>query len=429
MCDISRRGAKRTVRVVVAIALVIMAAEAAFAQGVGAPPADAPADVRMDPELPTAIVPPSGLAPVIPGVVSPGYYVVPSFRLTEEFDSNIFATSSNRQWDFISRFSPGLTAGYRSDPFTLMLNGGFDAAVYARHPDLNDATQGWHLSLDSIYRPIRPLAFGLTTSYIKTETPSTLPIPIGFSPTVLAPAQVLEFGLVRTTFLTVAPSVAYQFTPTWWGTAAYSYIHDTIEGGVDTTANNIELRLYHSFGSRDTGVLGYRTTIVDNGDGFPQAVDYAPTVGWTHLFTPQTKLSVEGGPLFANDGSVNPNVTARFEHHFQFAAIGLGYTRSDGFLLGEPGLVRTETFQAFFDWRPVKNLSLSLAPAVTNLWGDQIRYTRFYSLIASATYPILSWLTANATYRYGFQETSGSGSIPRSIFSLSLEASYPVRVH
>lgn len=417
-------------RLLVAIVFVIVIAEgSAFAQGVGAPPADAPTgvDVRTD-ETPIAIFPPSGRAPAIPGIVSPGYYLVPSFRLTEEFDSNIFATSSDRQWDFISRFSPGLTAGYRSDPFTLVLNGGFDAAVYARHPDLNDATQGWHLGLDSLYRPIRPLAFGLTASYIKTETPSTLPIAIGFSPTILAPAQVLEFGLVRTTFLTVAPSVAYQFTPTTWGTAAYTYIHDTIESGVDTTANNIELRLYRSFGSRDTGVLGYRTTIIDNGGGFPQAVDYAPTVGWTHQFTPQTKVSVEGGPLFTNDGSVNPNVTARFEHHFQFASVGLGYTRSDGFLLGEPGLVKTEVFQAFFDWRPLKGLALSLAPAVTNLSGDSIRYTRFYSVIASATYPILSWLTANATYRYGFQETSGSGSIPRSIFSLSLEASYPLRV-
>src|SRR5262245_8552470 len=154
-------------RLLVAIALVMVLAEgSAFAQGVGAPPADAPTgDVRTDEAL-IAITPPSGRAPTIPGIVSPGYYLVPSFRLTEEFDSNIFATSSDRQWDFISRFSPGLTAGYRSDPFTLMLNGGFDAAVYARHPDLNDATQGWHLGLDSIYRPFRPLAFGLTASYI-----------------------------------------------------------------------------------------------------------------------------------------------------------------------------------------------------------------------------------------------------------------------
>ena len=414
---------------VAAAVVMVLVQSPAFAQGVGAPPADAPVgEVRTD-EAPVGISPPSGRAPVPAGEVSPGYYLLPSFRLTEEFDSNIFATSSNREWDFITRFSPGLAAGYRSEPFTLLLNGGFDAAIYARNPELDDATQGWHLGLDSIYRPIRPLAFGLTVSYIKTETPSTLPVPVGLAPTILAPATVLEFGLVRATFLTVAPSVAYQFTPTTWGTAAYSYIHDTIEGGVPTTANNVELRLYHQFTRLDTAVLGYRTTVIDNGTGFPTAVDYAPTVGWTHQFTPQTKVSVEGGPLFANDGSVNPNVTARIEQGFKLGRVALGYTRSDGFILGEPGLVKTETFEGSFEWEPIKSLSLSLGPAITNLSGNSIRYTRFYSLIASASYPILRWLTARATYRYGFEEVSGSGDIPRSIFSLSLEAVYPYRVH
>jgi hypothetical protein len=408
-------------------ALILLAHSSAFAQG--APAADAPPDVRKD-EPPPAIKPPSGVPNLAASFdVSPGYYLIPSFRLTEEFDSNIFATSDNRQWDFITRFSPGLSAGYRSEPFTLLINGGFDAAIYARNPDLNDATQGWHVGLDSVYRPIRPLAFGLTVSYLKTETPSTLPIAIGLAPTVLAPATVLEFGLVKATFLTVAPSVAYQFTPNTWGTAAYTYIHDTIEGGVPTTANNVELRLYHQVTRLDTAVLGYRTTVVDNGDPFPTAVDYAPTVGWAHQFTPQIKVTVEGGPLFANDGSVNPNVTARYEQEFQLGRFALGYTRSDGFLLGEPGLVKTETYQASFDWRPLKGLSLTVGPAIQNLWGDQIRYTRFYSLIATATYQILPWLAANATYRYGFQEVSGSGNIPRSIFSLSLEASYPTRVY
>src|SRR4029450_3134853 len=101
-------------RLLVAIVFVIVSAKgSAFAQGVGAPPADAPAgvDVRTD-ETPIAIFPPPGRATAIPGIVSPGYYLVPSFRLTEEFDSNIFATSSDREWDFISRFSPGLTARY-----------------------------------------------------------------------------------------------------------------------------------------------------------------------------------------------------------------------------------------------------------------------------------------------------------------------------
>src|SRR5262249_44344404 len=158
-------------------------------------------------------------------------------------------------------------------------------------------------------------------SYIKTETPSTLPIPVGLAPTVLAPATVLEFGLTKATFLTVAPSVAYQFTPSLWGTATYSYLHDTLEGGAPTTPNTVELPLNSQVTPRDTAMLGYRTTIIDNGDGFSQAVDYAPTIGWTHQFTSQTKVSVEGGPLFANDGSVNPNVSARLEQTFKLGRL------------------------------------------------------------------------------------------------------------
>jgi hypothetical protein len=414
----------------VSLVLVVLTGFAhvpAWAQGPGAPAAPTPVGEPPAGETPLVIVPPSGQALVPPGEVSAGYYLMPSLRLTEEFDSNIFGTSSDRQWDFVSRFSPGLSGGYRSEPFTLLLNGGFDAAVYARHSDLNDATQGWHAGLDSIYRPIRPLALGLTVSYIDTQTPSTLPARVGLAPTVLAPATVLEFGLVRATFLTASPSVAYQFTPLTWGTAAYSYIHDTIQDGVPTTVNNAELRLFHQFSRLDTGVLGFRTTVLDNGGGSPTVVDYAPTVGWTRQLTPQTKVSVEGGPLITSDGSVNPNVSARIEQQFKLGRAALGYTRSDGFVLGEPGLVRTESFLGWFDFEPLKSLVVSMGPTITNLSGNQIRYTRIYSLIASASYPILRWLTARATYRYGFEQVSGSGNIPRSIFSLSLEAAYPYR--
>jgi len=421
-------------RVSILAVLVALAPSSSWAQvravpAPGSPSAPERTDELSGREVPFLITPPSGQAIVPPGEVSAGYYLLPSVALAEEFDSNIFATSSNRQWDFVTRVSPGLSGGYRSEPFTLLVNGGFDTAIYARHPEEDNATQGWHLGLDTIYRPVRPLALGLTVSFIKTETPSTLPVPVGLAPTVISPATVLQFGLVRATFLNVTPSVAYQFTPTTWGTAAYSYIHDTLEGGVPTTANNVDLRLFHRFSNVDTGVLAFRTTVVDNGDGFPTAVDYAPTIGWIRQFTPETRVSVEGGPLFANNGSVNPNVTARIEQQFKIGRMALGYSRSDGFVLGEPGLVKTENFLASFEFEPWRSLVVGVGPAITNLSGNQIRYTRFYSLVATASYPILRWLTARATYRYGFEEISGSGSIPRSIFTLSLEAAYPVRVH
>src|SRR5436309_3915245 len=67
-----------------------------------------------------------------------GLYLIPSFRLSESFDDNIFCSSVNRQSDFISRFSPGLQGVYNSDPFTLLLLRGFQADFFAKHPELND---------------------------------------------------------------------------------------------------------------------------------------------------------------------------------------------------------------------------------------------------------------------------------------------------
>ena len=48
--------------------------------------------------------------------------VTPSLSISEAYDDNVFFTSSNRQDDFISRFMPGLKAGYQSEPFTLTGN-------------------------------------------------------------------------------------------------------------------------------------------------------------------------------------------------------------------------------------------------------------------------------------------------------------------
>lgn len=372
----------------------------------------------------TAPAPPG--PPALPGV-SAGFYLLPSFALTEEFDDNIFATSSNRKSDLVSRFSPGLAGGYRSDPFTLLLKGGFDAEVFADHSELNDATSGWHVGLDAQYLPARPLTLALGFSYIETKTPSTLPVAVGLAPTVIAPATVLEFGRARATFLSFTPAVAYQFTPLTTGSFAYTYTHDTIENGIPTTLHSTELRLGHQFTPLDIGFVGFRNTVYEN-ESLPTTVEYAPTVGWFRQLTPATRLTLEGGPLFTSDGSVHPNVGARLEHDFRLAKVGLGYSRTRGFVLGQAGVVTTETFSGAVSVEPIKFLLLSLSPTITKISGEQTIETNFYGLVLSASYPILRWLTARASYRFGYQEVLGSGDIYRNIVSVSLEAAYPYRI-
>jgi hypothetical protein len=386
-------------------------------------------------EAPIGPAPPAPFAqaPIIP-IIPPGaagFYLVPSLAITEEFDDNIFATHSHREWDFISRFSPELGGGYRSAPFTLLASAGFDAEVFPRHSDLNDATSGWHAGLAATYLPIRPLRLDLGVAYLDTRTPSTLPVAVGLAPTVVAPATVLQFGLRRATFLTVSPSAAYQFTQLTSGSASYTYTHDTIEAGTDTTAHTAQFRLSHQFTPLDTGSLGYRSTVYEFGESFGTGstteVDYAPTVGYTRQLTPQTKLILEGGPLFTSDGSVGPNVSAELDHSFRLATVALRYARSDGFILGEPGVVKTETYSASVTMEPVRSLLVSLSPSITRLFGRAVGDTNSYDLVAGASYPFLRWLVGRLTYRFGYQEQPG-GDIFRNVVSLSLEASYPYRI-
>src|SRR5256885_14703243 len=42
---------------------------------------------------------------------------------------------------------PGAAGGYSSDPFTLLLTGGFEADIFAKHSELNDPVTGWNAGL------------------------------------------------------------------------------------------------------------------------------------------------------------------------------------------------------------------------------------------------------------------------------------------
>src|SRR5207249_6921300 len=99
-----------------------------------------------------------------------GLYLIPSFKVSESFDDNIFGSSVNRESDFISRFSPGLQGGYNSDPFTLLLSGGFGADIFAKHSVLNDPVTGWNAGLNLRYLPICRLTLGGNLGYTETKS-------------------------------------------------------------------------------------------------------------------------------------------------------------------------------------------------------------------------------------------------------------------
>ena len=181
-------------------AIIVIAPPAGIAQPRGTPPESAsppPAEAPEKPGMPSlpgepTVTSPFGpfgafgpLAPVLPpaapGTVGPsGLYLSTTFSVEEEFNDNIFSTSTGREWDFITRFTPGLTLGYRSEPLTVEAGYAFSSEVFARNSELNDA---FARQLADRHRAV-PLPTRLLRtrsgrgSYLKTERRNNFPAPV-----------------------------------------------------------------------------------------------------------------------------------------------------------------------------------------------------------------------------------------------------------
>ncbi|HEV8441273.1 MAG TPA: hypothetical protein VGT40_24555 [Methylomirabilota bacterium] len=353
-----------------------------------------------------------------PAWAQAGFYITPSLSLAEEFDDNVFVTPTGKKSDFITRFIPGIELGYRSEPFTLLARSSFDAEIYARNTELSDAATRKRAALEAKYLPYRLLTLGLNVSYIDTNTPSGLTAAAG-----------VQLGRTKATELIVAPSAVYQFTPLDSGRLAYSFIHDTIEGGPTANTHRIEPSFAHQFTTLDTGAFHYRASVFQSEDARTVS-SHAPMVAWIRQLTPLTFLTLRAGPRFIDDGSVQPEAFGSLEHRFRLAKVRLEYVRTDAVLLGHPGPVELETIAGSAEFEPLRLLAVKIEPTYSRTFGGVLARTptfRVYGIAASAAYPITNWLTARLTYRFSYQQESGP-DLTHNLVTISLDAAYPIRI-
>jgi hypothetical protein len=392
-----------------------------------------------------------------------GWFLLPSFQLTESFDDNIFGSSSNRQSDFISRFTPGLQGGYQSEPLTLLISSSFDAEVFAKNPDQNDATSGKHAGMSFRYLPIRPLTLSMDVAYTETRsltlltqalapTPAAAPIGAaapgtppagspapGTPPPVTTPppttqttpttANTLQTGRQKTTVLSVSPNVSYQFTPLTSGTSGYTYTHTTEENSVSNTSHQVRLGASHQFTLLDTGTLDYFLDIFGDSQS-STTTSNAITFGWKRQLTPVTLLSLAGGPRFSS-GGVSPEVNASLSHEFKVFGERLRallmYSRSEGFVIGQTGTVNSEVFSGGLAIEPIRSLQINVGSSVSRLTGGTTSDTTTYGVNVGVSYQIYKWLVARGSYTYSLQDQQGP-NIYHNVISLGLDASYPFRI-
>ncbi|MBI3029570.1 MAG: hypothetical protein HYY64_08675 [Candidatus Rokubacteria bacterium] len=381
-------------------------------------------------EAAVAILPLAGA--LVPSVAAgqPGFYVTPSFSVGEVFDDNLFSTPSRRQKDLISRFTPGIEAGYRSAPLTLLGRYAFDAEVFLDHPELDAPQARQELALQIISRPTRSpsLTLSLDGAFTETETPGQLNVETG-----------LAAGRVRARRLSASPAIAYRFDPLTEGVADYTHTLDEQSEGVDTRTHIGDLRLDRRLTPWDTGSLGYtfRRFTFDLGrfpfDGDETVTSHTFTLGWTHRPTALTTVTLRGGPR-VSEGAVDPDVLASIRQRLRLGELSFSYSRSETTVIGRAGTVSVEAFTLSATYDPLPRLRLYAAPAVFRASSDDLEAT-VYRMDFEATYRIRSWLSLTGAYAFQLQRggidagTSPDQEILRNVMLLRLTIEYPYRVY
>jgi len=366
------------------------------------------------------------LASVIAGIpaaarAQTGWVFTPSFTLAEEFDDNVFVSTTDPKWDFITRFTPGVQLGYRSVPFTLLASSSIDAEIYANNPELSDAANRKRAALEMKYLPFRLLTVSLDVTYFETNTPSEL-----------VPTTGLQLGRTKATQIAVIAAASYQITSVDTATASYAFFRDTLEGGLDNYTHRVKLGYARELTPRDTGFINYRLHVFESQEN-PTTITNTPTVGWKRQLTPNTVLTLEGGPRFVSGGpsfiddTVEPEAHASLEHSFKLAKVALEYHRTEAVVVGRPGKIELESLGGSFEIEPVRLLKLRFQPGYYRTFGGGDSTATVYGFLLGALYPIKSWLTARLDYRFAYQKQADT-TLPHNIVTLSLDVVYPVRI-
>lgn len=360
-----------------------------------------------------------------------GWTITPSFTLAEVFDDNIFSSStdSRRKSDFITRVTPGLQAGYYSIPFTLLARYTFDAEVYAKHPELNDAQLRQQASAQMKYLPIRPLTLSLAGSYRRTETPQDLNLTTG-----------IESARSRAKSYNVAPAFSYEIDRLTSVNGQYSFTQDERAGGVKTDTNTASIDLKRRLGRQDTWGVAYtyrhytfdrQETVTAEGS---TTQSHVGALTWSHEFTPLTSFTLQGGARFS-EGATTPEVSATIQHRLQQGQLSFTYARSETTAIGQGGTMDTEGFSASASYQPTRFLVLSASPSYFRN-NQQNSESKVYGLGLNATYQMTRWLNLVGSYRFSFQDgtfgdtTSGTTdrNILRNVAFLQLVVNYPYRL-
>src|SRR3989442_7729494 len=231
------------------------------------------------PSLPIAASPLELLGLLAPAAQRGPVTLTPSIAVSEKYNDNIFANNRNRQWDFITSFSPALTLYVNRPSYQLSAGYSFSADLYAREDRLSNAFDRQNFVATGLYRltPVVTLTASDTFAYDRNSN--------------RVAAQGCSSGRQKSWGNTFTPGTIWQITPLDSLSLSATYGVLRFEGagtGVDSDTLGFQSTLTHAFTPRFSGIVAYGFTYLDpqgQNQGQTQGQDQGQDVSKTHTPT------------------------------------------------------------------------------------------------------------------------------------------------
>jgi hypothetical protein len=432
------RGTSLAVKRAVLAASLLLLPLRAGAQ-VPAPPTPPPTPVRETSEtIPSRLAIPSVQSPgvLFPPFVGPDFLnaplaqgpliLTPSFALTEEFNDNIFQDNDNREWDFITQFTPALRLDIREPSLRVGAGYSLTAEIYARNTELSNAANRHRFFTDLSYQATPRLTLTLNEGFSYDRNSNAASI------------SGISSGRQTTYSNVLAPGLLYQFTPrlNWRLFGAWELQRYDSEASEDSdtyrAGTGFDFTVTPRFGL--TG--GYDFAYIDI-DGEPTSYTHTPRVGFSYQITPALSAGVVGGPSFLvsdDDTSVSPAVTATITWLQRWGSISAAYDRAIRAAGGRGGPSDTQSFAGSVQVTTLaRGLAVGFSSRYTISESEDVAQTRSddkaLTLNLNASYQLARYISLVGAYTFFNQRTDGGtlqADVDQNRVFLGLQFGYPI---
>jgi hypothetical protein len=367
-------------------------------------------------------------------VVEPSTTIIPSLRVAERYDSNVFFVPGTNLEDFVTTVSPQVKATHKNQWVEARMGAGATGEVYVKNPGLNyvGANAAVDLDLDrTVNSLVRGLGLRLSNTIRYTPQPPAFAAPTGGSQ--ISEALVQGIQARRANSLTnVATVEASYFFSSFMGVTS-TYMDRRIrfgtplatptgieQGGVrDMDFQTLTSGVLAKVSSSDTVSLLHqyqKGTISDPDTGKTGFSTQGAFVRWSRAITPILQATGEGGfSMISPNDNVYPVGAASLQWDEQYTTARLSYSQGivpSFFAVSAPLLSRAVTGTVRRQITDALSVSLSGSYAVNQSVPNSslIRFES-YTVTPSLDYKIGRSLTVTLSYtRSEFQRTFSAQS-------------------